>query len=121
MEALMPRSKIPMGWELESDLAGFYHRIGKMEKFNELAAEVETEARKLIEAGQVNMNSYYNPYRALIDIAEMRGDYKRELEILKDLQSRYYPNDPSLKARIDLVQIQAGSGIDTSAAKKPAF
>jgi hypothetical protein len=51
----------------------------------------------------------------------MRGDYKRELEILKDLQSRYYPNDPSLKARIDLVQIQAGSGIDTSAAKKPAF
>lgn len=121
MEALMPRSKIPMGWELESDLAGFYHRIGKLEKFNELALEVEAEARKLVESGQANMNSYYNPYRALIDIYEMRGQYKQELEILKDLQSRYYPNDPSLKLRIDVVQKQAGIGGDTAAAKKPAF
>jgi hypothetical protein len=121
MEAIMPRSKIPMGWELESDLAAFYHRIGQLEKFNSLAAEVEAETRKLVEAGQVNMNSYYNPYRALIDIYEMRRDYKSELELLKDLQSRYYPNDPSLKARIALVQKEVGVGADSGAAQKPAF
>jgi hypothetical protein len=121
MEKLMPRAKIPMGWELESDLAAFYHRIGRLDKFRELAAEVEAETRKLVEAGQVNMNTYYNPYRALIDIYEMRQDYKSELELLKDLQSRYYPNDPSLKARIALVQKEVGVSGDSAAAQKPAF
>jgi hypothetical protein len=108
MEYLIPRKKIPMGWELESDLASFYHRLGNTEKFNELSTEVENDARAAIAAGGVNMNSpYYNPYRALMDIYESKKEYQKELEILLDLQSRYYPNDPALKARIDLVQQQA--------------
>ncbi|MEW6509318.1 MAG: DUF2723 domain-containing protein, partial [Bacteroidota bacterium] len=107
MEYLIPRSKVPMGWELESDLANFYHRIGRIDKFNELASSVETEARRLLETGQFSLNTMYNPYRALIDIYELRKDYDKELEILKDLQSRYYPNDPGLKQRIAVVEEQA--------------
>jgi hypothetical protein len=107
MESVIPRTKVPMGWELASDLANFYHRIGRRDKFDELSREVETEARRAIDAGQANMNSYYNPYRALIDIYDLRKDYQKHLEILKDLQARFYPNDPSLKQRIEAVQLQA--------------
>ena len=46
-----PAAKIPMGWELESDLAGFYHRIGRMEKFEELAADVETRGAQAPRGG----------------------------------------------------------------------
>lgn len=104
METIIPRSKIPMGWDLESNLAYFYFRIGRTEKFEELAADVEKEARKLLASGQFNLSTPDNPYRALIDIYDLRKDYQQELEILKDLQTRYYPNDQSLKQRIAFVQ-----------------
>jgi hypothetical protein len=110
MEEVIPRSKIPMGWDLESNLAYFYYRIGRREKFEELAADVEKEARALLASGQFNLNSADNPYRALIDIYDLRKDYEKELEILRDLQAKYYPNDPSLKQRIDFVEQLANKG-----------
>jgi hypothetical protein len=120
MEDVIPRNKIPMGWDLESNLAYFYFRIGRMEKFEELAGDVEREAKKLLASGQYNLSSPDNPYRALIEIYDLRKDYTSELEILKDLQSRYYPNDPSLKARIDMVQQQSKSAAPAPPAPAPA-
>jgi len=114
MEHLIPRSKVPMGWELESDLAGFYRRIGRLDRAEELAADVETQARRLLGAGEVNLNSPYNPYRALIDIYDQRKEYVKELEILKELQSRYFPNEPNLKARIEAVQRQVDQAASPS-------
>jgi hypothetical protein len=108
METIIPRAKVPMGWDLESDLANFYHRIGRVDKFQELSEEVITEARKALESGQYSLNSSYNPYRVLIDMYDLKHDYKNELEILKDLQTRFYPNEPSLKQRIQFVEKLAG-------------
>lgn len=118
MESLIPRSKIPMGWELTSDLAMFYHRIGREDRFNELANDAEAACRKMIEEGKGNVNSYWNPYRVLLDIYEVRKDYAKSLDLLKGLQDKY-PNDPGLKARIqqaqDRLSAQQPAKPDTSA------
>ncbi len=106
MEQLIPRSKIPMGWELGSDIASFYHRLNNDEKFNEIANEIEPICQGIIASGQVNMNSYYNPYRVLLEIYEIRKDYTKSLELLKNLSAQY-PNDPGLKQRVAEVQALA--------------
>jgi hypothetical protein len=100
MEQVMPRSKIPMGLDLESELVDFYFRLGQQAKFEEYANEVETMARQAIADGQSNLNSYNSPYRALIDIYRMRKDYAKEVETLEEIQTKFAPNDAGLKARI---------------------
>lgn len=106
MEQLIPRSKVPMGWELQSDIASFYHRLGKEARFEELASEVEKSCNDVIASGQFNVNSYYNPYRVLLEIYEIRKDYNKSLDLLKGLSAQY-PNDPGLKQRIAEVQALA--------------
>jgi hypothetical protein len=115
MENLIPRSKIPMAWELMSDIANIYHRFGRADKFNEYAGELETTARQLIDAGQANMQSYYNPYRVLLDIYDLKHEYKKSLDLLTGLQ-RDYPNDPGLNARIEQLKQQVAA--QTAAAPK---
>ena len=121
MEQIIPRSKVPMGWELESDVASFYFRLGEKGKFDTLSAEVEKVCTQLLASGQANLNSYYNPYRVLLDIYETRKDYAKSLDLLKQL-SAMYPNDPGLKQRITEVETQLGlqhSTVDSSAKRTP--
>jgi hypothetical protein len=103
MEEIIPRSKVPMGWELTSDIASFYYRLGQVQKFNELAAEIEPICQDLIASGQVNMNTYYNPYRVLLDIYEARHEQDKTLDLLNRLAAMY-PNDPGLRKRIQDLQ-----------------
>jgi hypothetical protein len=105
MEKLMPREKIPMGWELMSDLANIYDRFGRKDKYEELAKELEVTARALIKGGQANVNSYYNPYRVLLDIYEVRKDHRKSLELLQELQVQF-PQDPNLRARVESLKVQ---------------
>ncbi len=105
MEAVIPRAKVPMGWELQSDIAAFYYRLGKEDKFNQMASEIEPAVKKLIESRQVNMNSYYNPYRVLLDIYERQKKHKEALELLQGLAAQY-PNDANLKQRIAMLEAQ---------------
>ncbi len=94
-----------MGWELTSDLAMFYHRIGREDRFTEYAADAESTCLRLIEEKKANVASYWNPYRVLLDIYEARRDYGKTLDLLKELQAQY-PDDPGLKARILQTQQQ---------------
>jgi hypothetical protein len=103
MEEIVPRSKIPMSWDLSADVAMFFHRFGRDDKFNELANEIEPVCRRLIETKQYNLNSYFNPFRVLLDIYDARMDYAKSLEVLNSL-SAFYPNDPGLKQRLSEVQ-----------------
>ena len=119
METIIPRSKIPLGMDLESDLANFYYRIGRMDKFDTLSTEVEASARTLLAEGQENLSGYYSPYRVLMDVYELRKDYKSELDLLKTLQERHYPNDPGLKQRIEALQQKVQEGAGGSAPTPP--
>jgi hypothetical protein len=103
MEELIPGSKVPMAWELESDVMSFYNRMGRRDRFDEYAARLEEQMQRLIENGQFNPGSYYNPYRVLLEIYEVKGDYAEMLDLLKSL-SVIYPNDPNLQQRIAAVK-----------------
>ncbi|HTS00827.1 MAG TPA: hypothetical protein VML00_13790, partial [Bacteroidota bacterium] len=108
MEQIIPRAKYPMGWELESDLAMFYHRVGRMDKFNELGDDVEAACEALIAQGKATVNSYYNPYRVLLDLYETRKDYRKEHDLLTNL-NQLYPNTPELIQRLAAVDKSLGA------------
>lgn len=112
MEHLIPRTKIPMGWDLTSSVAGFYYRLGKVDKYNELMAEVEPECLKAIERGEYNLQSYENPFRILLELYETRKENAKAIDLLRKLQT-LYPNDPSLAQRIAMHQAQL-AGTDTT-------
>jgi hypothetical protein len=113
MEHIVPRSKIPLGWELGSDIASFYYRLGRYDTFNEIATEIEPVCRTLIGNKQVNMRSYYNPYRVLLSIYEARKDDAKQLELLREL-SEMYPADSGIKERINAIQADIKLQQDTA-------
>jgi hypothetical protein len=108
MEQAIPRSHAPMSWEMLSDLGALYSRLGREDRFNEIAAELEPICKRLIDSGQANLNSYYNPYRVLLDIYTARNDYANELDILNRLSAQF-PGDPNIKKRIDDVRARLDS------------
>jgi hypothetical protein len=103
MEELIPRSKIPMGWELLSDLGTFYARLGQTQTFNAIADELEVMMKDMIASGRADASSPYNPYRVLFGIYEERKDWPAMLDLLTQL-SQQFPNDPGLRQRITEVQ-----------------
>jgi hypothetical protein len=54
-----------------------------------------------------------------MDVYELRKDYKSELDLLKTLQERHYPNDPGLKQRIEALQQKVQEGAGGSAPTSP--
>ncbi len=108
MEQVIPRSHAPMSWEMLSDLAVSYRRLGREDRFNEIAAELEPICKAMIDKGQANLNSYYNPYRVLLDIYDARNDYANELDVLNRLSARF-PGDPGLKKRMDELRARMDS------------
>jgi hypothetical protein len=106
MEALIPRSKVPLAWELQADIMSFYQRLGQQDRCEEFASELEPLMKEMIASGQVNLGSYYNPYRVLLEIYDVRKQYGASLELLREL-AVMYPNDPNLRQRIALMEAMA--------------
>jgi len=103
MDTIIPRKKIPLGWDVQSDIANFYLQLGRRGAFDTLTTEIEPEMRQMIAAGDINWRSYRNPYLILLQMYELRGDKERQLELLQDLQLKF-PNDPNLKQRISSIE-----------------
>ena len=118
MEKLMPQSKTPYGWEYAWEMASLYYALGRIDKVKAMGAEIEPECQRLIASGGVNLNSYYNPYRALIDLYEMTKEYNKSLELFRKL-AVLYPKDPGIQQRIQsLEQIVKNSPSDSGRAIK---
>jgi hypothetical protein len=117
MEKLIPESKIPMDWALASDLALFYYRLGRRDRFDAMVPALEQQMKQVIASGQYNVNSYYNPYRVLLEVYEIQRDYVKTFDLLKGLAVQY-PDDPGLKQRIaqveSLLQRMAVGKVDTT-------
>ncbi len=110
MEELMPRWKFPMPWELESDLMFFYKQLGNQQRFEEMAAAVEVTCQGMIASGRVNVNSYYNPYRVLLDLYELQQNHQKSVDLLTKL-TQLFPNTPELEQRLRSAreELKAGS------------
>ena len=99
MEQIMPQWRFPLGWELESDLMFFYQRLGATARFEKMAPEVESECLEIIAGGRVNVNTYHNPYRVLLELYALQRDYRKSVDLLTKLD-RLFPNTPELQQRL---------------------
>jgi len=100
MEQLFPRTIVAFDYRILYDVSMLYFRTGNKAKFDELSPEVEQKALDALKRNPSDIQSYWNPYKLLIDIYEARGDNMRALEVLYQLD-RIAPNSPEIKAKIE--------------------
>jgi hypothetical protein len=105
MEANMPNKIVPMDYRIEYSVAMLYNDIGNKKKFDEMSSDVEIAARNEMKRNPNDIKSYYNPYRILLDIYEIRGDSQKSLEILYMID-KLSPNNPDIKAKIESLKNQ---------------
>jgi hypothetical protein len=99
MENLMSHNKIKLGWEVAWELSNTYKSLDEIDMAKEIGKEIEPKCLSLIEKGEYDMSSYYNPFRALLDYYEITMEHKKRLNILNKL-AILYPEDHGLKQRI---------------------
>jgi hypothetical protein len=117
MDTLMPRSKLPMEWDLSLNFANFYKELGRPDKFNEILNEIEPVCQEEIKSGEVNLSSYDNPYRILLEVYQLRNDYPKMLDLLKDLSSKHPELAGEVSGRIASLEAQLKTQHDTTVAK----
>ncbi|HSP88931.1 MAG TPA: hypothetical protein VLN45_12420, partial [Ignavibacteriaceae bacterium] len=100
MEQKIPRDIRPMPFGLLYEISNLYYSAGAKDKYKEIAKELETEAYATLENNPQDIQSYYNPYRVLIDIYENTNDYANALKLWQRIEMQY-PNDPSVKVNIE--------------------
>ncbi len=108
MQQIMPITKYPMPFEMLAQMTFLYNHFGKTQEFKQFAEEVENAARARIQAGQMDMNSMYNPYSILMELYQVEKDYGKTLGVLRELEA-LYPNDPNLKQRVAEAQAQVAA------------
>jgi lipopolysaccharide biosynthesis regulator YciM len=86
-------------WRLAADVMSFYSRLGVQDRYDKYSNYLERKCWELVNSNQADMNSYYNPYRILMEIYEQRQEYTKAIDVLNRV-SAFYPNDPGIKNRI---------------------
>ena len=81
------------------EIANLYLEAGAKEKYRELAIDVEKEALASLETNPGDVESYYNPYRLLLETYENLQEYQKVVGIWEKLKT-IYPNDPTVDAGI---------------------
>ena len=105
MEQVFPRKLLAIDYRIEHDAAMMYNRIGNIQKFNELSAEVEKQALDDLRKNPTDISSPWNPYKLLLDIYEARGDYQNALDVLSKLD-KISPNSPEVKMKMETLRQQ---------------
>ena len=78
------------------EIGNLYFSSGGQKQFKEYSAEVEKQALQLLEENPSDIQSYYSPYRILIDTYENQKEYAKLADIWQRVQT-IYPNDPSVQ------------------------
>lgn len=96
-EVISPKA-VPIDYRMEYYIAMLYRNLGNQKKYDELIGNVIEQAKKDMEKNPRSFSEYYNPYKLLLEIYEIKGDYPNALDILGKLRA-FYPNDPNLTKR----------------------
>lgn len=119
MEKRIPREIIPMDYEILFEVGNMYFNVGAEKQYKVIAADVEKEALKNLEVNPEDVQSYYNPYRILIETYENLKDYNKLLGIWQRLGGMY-PNDKNVKANIARYEsLVKNGGVQTDTIPKP--
>jgi MFS family permease len=105
MEANFPKEIVPYDYRILYDICMLYARADNMNKFNELSPIVEKDALDAMKKNPGDIQSYWNPYKLLIDIYETRADYAKAIDILYQLD-RMTPNNPEVKQKIEMLKLK---------------
>jgi Protein O-mannosyl-transferase TMEM260-like len=100
MDEKLPRDIIKMDLALEYEIANVYYVAKAMKQYKNYASEIEEKALVQLDNNSNDVQSYYNPYRILIDTYQNLKDYPKLLDIWQRIQSMY-PNDPNVKANVE--------------------
>ncbi len=100
MDEVIPAGIRPMPFGLLYEVSNLYYSAGAVDKYKELTKELEKDALAALEKNPQDLQSYYNPYRVLIDIYENTKNYRKALDIWQRIEAMY-PNDPSVKANVE--------------------
>jgi hypothetical protein len=100
MDEKIPRKIVGMEMGLLYEIGNLYFNAGGQLQFKEYSAEVEKQALQLLEENPADVQSYYSPYRILIDTYERQKEYAKLADIWQRLQT-IYPNDPSVQTNIE--------------------
>jgi tetratricopeptide (TPR) repeat protein len=100
METKIPRKIIDMPFGLLYEVANLYNIAGAADRYKEYAKEVEEIALKNFEENPGVTQSYYDPFRVLLDLYENLKEYDKALELWRRI-SVLYPNDSVVKTNIE--------------------
>lgn len=100
MNEKLPYKILGMDNGLLFEIANLYYFAGDREKFAEISADVEAKALADLEKNPDDVQSYYNPYRLLIEIYENTEQYNKLLALWQKLENMF-PNDPTVKSNIE--------------------
>ncbi|HEX9006824.1 MAG TPA: hypothetical protein VF889_05990, partial [Bacteroidota bacterium] len=109
LEKVIPASRVPMSIEEQIDLALLYQRIGRADRSDRLAATIESQFAAMTANGPAS-DPYL--YAGMLQLYEAREENQKELDLLNTLV-KLYPNDPSLKQRISMVQARLTKPAET--------
>ncbi len=118
MEAKLPIEVIPMDYKILSDVARLYFAMKAMPQFQKYAAVVEKGARAAIKENPNDVQTYYNPYRILLNLYQEENDYPKAINLLEGLQAMY-PNERSISQQISILREEMKMQASPDTAMKP--
>ena len=102
-----PANVIAYDYRILYDVCMLYLRIGNRAKFDELSPIVEKSALDALKKNPNDAQSYWNPYKLLMDIYEGRGDIAKALDVLYQLD-RIAPGNQEIKMKIEDLKSRLG-------------
>jgi hypothetical protein len=108
MEEVVPTSHFKMDYRQSYQVAMLFNMIGDKAKFDEYAKIAEEGALIDKRSSNQNTQSFYNPFRILLDIYEARGDYQKALNLLNELDQR----DPTVTQKRESIKLKMSGGTD---------
>ena len=111
MEENIPHRIREMPFGLLYEVANLYLTAGANDRYKEYVKEVEEIALTNLEQNPEDVQSYYNPYRILIDIYENTRNYRKSYELWQKIELMY-PNDPNVRANVEKYRkLTLGEGV----------
>jgi hypothetical protein len=107
MEEAIPRNNVEMFSGMKYEIANFYRRSGREDKYSEITDELITELQKDIQDNpHIPINVRENPYLVLMFIYSERGEFRNERDLLNRMLD-VYGDQPTivqqLQQRIDQI------------------
>lgn len=99
MDEKLPNKLIPLDYGILFEISNLYLRAGAKDKYDLYIKEVEKQAVAKLISDPDDVQSYYNPYRLLLEIYEAQGRNDKLLEIWQKLGDKF-PQDPNVQSNI---------------------